>query len=276
MIVTSRKAAGGAARAASAIVACHAELHQVLDEWAGVLAAAAARGGQVRPARNLLRALLADEVLPHTWGEVRTLYPAGKRDPRTGLLVRALVGEHRALASRAERLTAQAQPALSALFASHVVKENYLLLPALERSGAGLVALLARENQLAAAGERHGMPARRVGASLRPGRDHRESPGARRHLRVPGLPGTHRPRCLRAARRVHPRVGPAVRGRGGRRRHIECWLHGSRFDPATGRALSPPATRPVAVLGVRVNAGEVYVCLQQAAGPRGDAGAGIT
>jgi 3-phenylpropionate/trans-cinnamate dioxygenase ferredoxin subunit len=25
---------------------------------------------------------------------------------------------------------------------------------------------------------------------------------------------------------------------------IECWLHGSRFDLATGRVLSPPATRP--------------------------------
>ncbi len=55
---------------------------------------------------------------------------------------------------------------------------------------------------------------------------------------------------------------------------IECWLHGSRFDLATGRALSPPATRPVAVLGVRVKDGEVYVCLPQAAGPRGEAAAG--
>lgn len=26
---------------------------------------------------------------------------------------------------------------------------------------------------------------------------------------------------------------------------IECWLHGSRFDLATGRPLTPPATRPV-------------------------------
>jgi 3-phenylpropionate/trans-cinnamate dioxygenase ferredoxin subunit len=34
---------------------------------------------------------------------------------------------------------------------------------------------------------------------------------------------------------------------------IECWLHGSRFDLATGQALSPPATRPVAVYGVRTD-----------------------
>lgn len=43
---------------------------------------------------------------------------------------------------------------------------------------------------------------------------------------------------------------------------IECWLHGSRFDLATGRVLSPPATRPVAVFGVRADGGDVFVCLE--------------
>jgi 3-phenylpropionate/trans-cinnamate dioxygenase ferredoxin subunit len=42
---------------------------------------------------------------------------------------------------------------------------------------------------------------------------------------------------------------------------IECWLHGSRFDLATGRALSPPATRPVAVFGTLVEDGDIYVSL---------------
>lgn len=42
---------------------------------------------------------------------------------------------------------------------------------------------------------------------------------------------------------------------------IECWLHGSRFDLATGRVLSPPATRPVPVFGVRTDGGEIFVCL---------------
>jgi 3-phenylpropionate/trans-cinnamate dioxygenase ferredoxin component len=42
---------------------------------------------------------------------------------------------------------------------------------------------------------------------------------------------------------------------------IECWLHGSRFDLATGRALSPPATRSVAVFAVRTDSGDVYVRL---------------
>lgn len=42
---------------------------------------------------------------------------------------------------------------------------------------------------------------------------------------------------------------------------IECWLHGSRFDLATGRVLSPPATRPVAVFAVRVDGGDVFLRL---------------
>jgi 3-phenylpropionate/trans-cinnamate dioxygenase ferredoxin subunit len=42
---------------------------------------------------------------------------------------------------------------------------------------------------------------------------------------------------------------------------IECWLHGSRFDLATGRVLSPPATRPVAVFAVRTDGGDVFVRL---------------
>jgi 3-phenylpropionate/trans-cinnamate dioxygenase ferredoxin subunit len=42
---------------------------------------------------------------------------------------------------------------------------------------------------------------------------------------------------------------------------IECWLHGSRFDLATGRVLSPPATRAVAVFAVRVDDGDIFVRL---------------
>jgi 3-phenylpropionate/trans-cinnamate dioxygenase ferredoxin subunit len=40
---------------------------------------------------------------------------------------------------------------------------------------------------------------------------------------------------------------------------IECWLHGSRFNLATGRAIGPPATRPVPVYAVKVEDGDVYV-----------------
>ncbi|HET9967730.1 MAG TPA: FAD-dependent oxidoreductase [Streptosporangiaceae bacterium] len=44
-----------AARAGQALMSRHAELQEVLDQWAGVLAAAADSGRPVRPARNLLR-----------------------------------------------------------------------------------------------------------------------------------------------------------------------------------------------------------------------------
>ncbi|MGH3149395.1 MAG: hemerythrin domain-containing protein [Streptosporangiaceae bacterium] len=156
MTVISGKAAR-VARAGEALVARHAELREVLGRWAGVLAAAAASGGPVRPARNLLRAFLADEVLPHARAEERTLYRAAGRDPAASLLVQALIGEHRDLAARAGRLGEPASPAavaaqaaaISALFASHVAKEDSLLLPAIERSGADLAALLAREPRLA-------------------------------------------------------------------------------------------------------------------------------
>jgi 3-phenylpropionate/trans-cinnamate dioxygenase ferredoxin component len=47
---------------------------------------------------------------------------------------------------------------------------------------------------------------------------------------------------------------------------IECWLHGSRFELATGRVLSPPATRPVAVFGVRTDGQDIFVRLVPGAG----------
>ena len=145
------------ARAGEALMARHAELREVIDHWAGVLASAADAGGPVRPVRSLLRAFLADEVLPHARAEERTLYRAARRAPDASPLVQALISDHRLLASMADRLgepalsadTAAQAAAISALFASHVAKEDSLLLPALERSGADLTALLAREPRLA-------------------------------------------------------------------------------------------------------------------------------
>jgi hypothetical protein len=155
MNVTPDKAAR-ATRAREALTARHAELQAVLDHWAGALDEAARSGGPVRAVRNLLRAFLADEALPHARAEERTLVTA-RRDPGTSLLVQALTSEHRDLAARALTLGEPASPvaavaqaaAISALFASHVAKEESLLLPALERSGADLAALIAREPRLA-------------------------------------------------------------------------------------------------------------------------------
>jgi len=40
---------------------------------------------------------------------------------------------------------------------------------------------------------------------------------------------------------------------------IECWLHGSRFDLVTGRPTGLPATRPVPVYPVKIEADQVLV-----------------
>jgi NAD(P)H-dependent nitrite reductase small subunit len=40
---------------------------------------------------------------------------------------------------------------------------------------------------------------------------------------------------------------------------VECPLHGARFDIATGRCLTPPATVDLRTYAVRIEGGEVYV-----------------
>ena len=42
---------------------------------------------------------------------------------------------------------------------------------------------------------------------------------------------------------------------------LECWLHGSRFDLATGKPTGLPATRPVPVYPVKIDGGDVYIRL---------------
>jgi 3-phenylpropionate/trans-cinnamate dioxygenase ferredoxin subunit len=42
---------------------------------------------------------------------------------------------------------------------------------------------------------------------------------------------------------------------------IECWLHGSRFDMATGRPTGLPATEPVPVYPVKIEGDDVYVAV---------------
>jgi 3-phenylpropionate/trans-cinnamate dioxygenase ferredoxin subunit len=45
---------------------------------------------------------------------------------------------------------------------------------------------------------------------------------------------------------------------------VECWLHGSRFELATGRPLGLPANRPVPTYPVRVDGDTVLVDLKSA------------
>ena len=40
---------------------------------------------------------------------------------------------------------------------------------------------------------------------------------------------------------------------------VECWLHGSRFDLATGRPTGLPATRPIPTYPVTLTGDDVYV-----------------
>jgi len=44
---------------------------------------------------------------------------------------------------------------------------------------------------------------------------------------------------------------------------IECWLHGSRFDLASGRPVGPPATKPVPVYPVKIDGEDVLVRLEE-------------
>lgn len=159
MTVISPDAVMEAGPAQRAIMDRHSELQQVLDEWAGTLRSGVSHATPTGPAVKLLRVFLADELLPHMRAEERTVYPAVARNLRTELLVRALVSENRSIAWHAGRLATQTGPAaattaeaIRSLFAVHVAKENYLLLPALARSRSGLAVLVAREPVLAGRG----------------------------------------------------------------------------------------------------------------------------
>ncbi len=44
-------------------------------------------------------------------------------------------------------------------------------------------------------------------------------------------------------------------------RTIECWLHGSRFDLATGKPTGPPATEPVPVYPVKIEGDDILVAV---------------
>ncbi len=44
--------------------------------------------------------------------------------------------------------------------------------------------------------------------------------------------------------------------------HVECWLHGSRFDLATGRPTGLPATTPIPTYPVTVEGDDVLVQME--------------
>lgn len=102
--------------------------------------------------RDHLGAWLREELLPHAQAEEGALYPAAAAQPGGQLLVDGMLAEHRAIIALASDLAAAGTPvdaaaaarALSALFETHLAKENELILPLLlgseEVSVAGLLA----------------------------------------------------------------------------------------------------------------------------------------
>jgi uncharacterized protein (DUF2249 family) len=91
------------------------------------------------PAAAELVAYLADEVLPHALAEEHTVYQAAAALSGLASTVEEMVAEHRTLASLADQLAESpnagqaraAGEAIGTLFATHVERENDLLLPPL-------------------------------------------------------------------------------------------------------------------------------------------------
>jgi uncharacterized protein (DUF2249 family) len=123
-----------------AMLAHHQNLGDEVARRVGALRAAVESERAYEAAAAEFVAYVADEVLPHALAEEHTVYQAARARPELAATVEEMTAEHRSLASSLERLAqsssgpdalAQAE-ALGALFATHVGKENDLLLPPLQ------------------------------------------------------------------------------------------------------------------------------------------------
>jgi len=108
-------------------------------------------------ARRHLLAYLHGEVLPHAAAEEAALYPSAAAIPAGTLLVKGMIAEHAALTALAAELAdtgslvraAAAARALEAMFATHLAKENDLVLPLLiANPGVSLAEVLAGMHEL--------------------------------------------------------------------------------------------------------------------------------
>lgn len=146
-------------RAAEAVVRHHAQLSEALDAHAGRLIDAAERADapQVWQHRQELTTWLRTELLPHAHAEEATLYPAAAARPGGQLLVAGMQDEHRVITGLVAELEAASSPvraagaarALVALFATHLAKENELIVPLLvEAHDVSLAGLLAGMHEL--------------------------------------------------------------------------------------------------------------------------------
>lgn len=128
-------------QAAQAVVRHHSELAATLTGHVTRLIEAADAGilRQVWAYRDELTTWLHDELLSHAYAEEAALYPPAADLPAGKLLVEGMVGEHRVIAALVTDLEGAASPvvaastayALQAVFASHLAKENDLVVPLL-------------------------------------------------------------------------------------------------------------------------------------------------
>jgi uncharacterized protein (DUF2249 family) len=148
--------------ALEAMLAHHAALADGVARRGGALRVAIGRQDHHGAVAAELVAYLAKEVLPHAVAEEHTLYQAAGAKGDLAETVSGMVDEHRKLASLAERLatagdasTAEAEAeAIEALFASHVDKENELILPLLAADeGVDLAGLLVQMHRLTEAAQ---------------------------------------------------------------------------------------------------------------------------
>jgi iron-sulfur cluster repair protein YtfE (RIC family) len=150
--------------AAQAVRRHHAQLARGLDERAESLLHLAE--GEDRPgaeqARQDLLSYLRMELVPHARAEEATLYPAAADLPGGGPLVAGMIDEHHAITALVDELADTRSPiraaaagrALATLFATHLAKENDLVLPLLIAAPqARLANLLAGMHELLGAGE---------------------------------------------------------------------------------------------------------------------------
>jgi uncharacterized protein (DUF2249 family) len=143
--------------ALEAMLQHHRALVEDVDTRIAAIAEAVGRGTPYGTAVGTLVTYLAEEVLPHAVAEESSIYRAAGARADLADTVNGMIAEHRLLASAIESL-ADAPTAPAALvqatqvgtfFATHVKKENELLLPVLlEDSDVDLVELLAQMHRM--------------------------------------------------------------------------------------------------------------------------------
>ena len=127
-----------------AMLAHHRSLTDGVEARVAALRAAVGNGASCEASGAELVTYLAQEVLPHALAEEQTIYRAAARKADLAATVEGMTAEHQRLADLSEKLAraTEGQEALVAastiapLFASHVDKENDLLLPRLRADGA--------------------------------------------------------------------------------------------------------------------------------------------